>query len=140
LLIQPWGFVAEGKRFVMSMWATDPSGRGRVKLEVEACPPGVAFGDGSCIRQVTPTWVDVTATPAGVMFAPMVLRLEPETLYRWRARVLYAPFTVDQPGIVEPPNPAHGPWRRFQGQAFEADLRTVGGWAVYLPVVIRNGS
>jgi len=46
------------------------------------------------------------------------------TLYRWRARVLYAPFSVVQPGITPPPNPAHGPWRRFQGQAFEADLRT----------------
>jgi hypothetical protein len=50
--------------------------------------------------------------------------LEPETLYRWRVRVLYASLFVLRPHITPPPNPAHGPWRRFLGQAFEADVRT----------------
>ncbi len=31
---------------------------------------------------------------------------------------------MTEPGITPPPNPAHGPWRRFLGQAFEADIRT----------------
>jgi hypothetical protein len=30
---------------------------------------------------------------------------------------------VTQPGIAESANPAHGPWRRYLGQAFEADFR-----------------
>jgi hypothetical protein len=30
-----------------------------------------------------------------------------------------------QPGITEPPNPAHGPWRRLSAQANEADIRVV---------------
>jgi hypothetical protein len=47
------------------------------------------------------------------------------TLYRWRARVLYAPFSVTENGITAPPNPAHGPWRRLQGQAVEADIRAL---------------
>jgi uncharacterized repeat protein (TIGR01451 family) len=37
---------------------------------------------------------------------------------------LYAPQTVTAAGITPPPHPAHGPWRRFLGQAMEADLRT----------------
>jgi hypothetical protein len=50
---------------------------------------------------------------------------------RWRA------------GSTPPPNPAHGPWRRFQAQAFEGDVRTMGralgdGWTVFLPLVIGN--
>jgi hypothetical protein len=45
------------------------------------------------------------------------------TLYRWRARVLYAPYSVTQSGITAPPNPAHGPWRRLFGQALEGDVR-----------------
>jgi hypothetical protein len=81
----------------------------------------------------------VTATAAGVQFRETVSGLSQETLYRWRARVLYAPYTVDQPGIVAPPNPAHGPWRRFQGQALEADVLTSRIWDIYLPVVMRGG-
>jgi hypothetical protein len=54
-----------------------------------------------------------------------VAGLKDGTLYRWRARVLYAPFTVTEAEITAPPNPAHGPWRRFLGQEMEADLRTM---------------
>jgi hypothetical protein len=116
-------------------------GRGRVKLQVQACPPGEAFGSPACVDHISPTWTDVTATPTGVEFAESMPGLEADTVYRWRVRVLYAPFTVDQPGITPPPNPAHGPWRRFLAQALEADLRTSpmsGEWKVYLPIVLRN--
>jgi hypothetical protein len=80
----------------------------------------------------------VTATASGIEFVETVTGLEVETLYRWRARVLWAPFSVTEEGITAPPNPAHGPWRRFAGQAVEADLRTVRAWEVYLPVVVRE--
>ena len=46
-------------------------------------------------------------------------------LHRWRARVLYAPYSVTQSGITAPPKPAHGPWRRLSGQAVEADVRVL---------------
>jgi hypothetical protein len=39
--------------------------------------------------------------------------------------VLYAPLSATQPGVVPPPAPAHGPWRRLQAQSVEADLRVV---------------
>jgi hypothetical protein len=29
---------------------------------------------------------------------------------------------VTEAGITPPPNPAHGPWRRVQAQAVEADI------------------
>jgi hypothetical protein len=120
------------------MWATDPMGRGRVKLQVEACPPGVAFGTGACLGHVSSNWRDVTASAEGVEYVETVSGLRGDTLYRWRARVLYAPFSVDQPGITPPPSPAHGPWRRVHGQAFEADLRTLAEWDAYLPLVLRE--
>jgi hypothetical protein len=136
--VQPWGLSRSGSRFAVSMWATDPMGRGRVKLEVEACPAGEAFGGSACVQSVSPPWVDVTASEEGVELVRTVTGLHVETLYRWRARVLYAPFAVDRPGIVAPPNPAHGPWRRFTGQALEADLRTIRAWELYMPVVVRE--
>ncbi len=97
--------------------------RGRVKLEVEACPPGAPFGDVSCTTQVSASWNDVTATSGGVVLDEALTGLTANTLYRWRARVLHAPFTITEAGITPPPIPAHGPWRRLSGQANEADIR-----------------
>jgi hypothetical protein len=136
--VQPWGLAHRPDRFEVQMWATDPLGRGRVRLQVQACPPGEAFGSPACVDYTAPAWTDVTATATGVQFAEIIPGLEVDTVYRWRARVLYAPFTVDQPGITAPPNPAHGPWRRFLAQALEADLRTTRQWEVYLPLVLRD--
>jgi hypothetical protein len=107
------------------MSATHPTGRGRVKLEAEICPPAAPFGDPSCSSQLSPSWVDVTPTPGGVLLGETISGLASNTLYRWRARILYAPFGVTEAGIAAPPNPAHGPWRRVSAQAVEADLRTL---------------
>jgi hypothetical protein len=74
---------------------------------------------------VSPNWIDVTATLGGVLVSETVSGLTSDTLYRWRARVLYAPFGVTETGITPPPNPAHGPWRRVSAQAVEADVRTL---------------
>ncbi|GAG22070.1 unnamed protein product, partial [marine sediment metagenome] len=81
--------------------------------------------DSSCSSQVSPSWIDVTATSNGVLLSDLISGLTADNLYRWRARVLYAPFGVTEAGITPPPNPAHGPWRRVSAQAVEADVRTV---------------
>jgi hypothetical protein len=107
------------------MAATHPMGRGRVKLEAEVCPPAAPFGDPSCSSQVSPSWIDVSPTPGGVLLSETISGLTGDSLYRWRARVLYAPLGVTEAGITPPPNPAHGPWRRVSAQAVEADVRTV---------------
>ncbi|MBW2694015.1 MAG: FG-GAP repeat protein, partial [Deltaproteobacteria bacterium] len=123
--VEPWGSSTVLESFKLEMTATHPMGRGRVKLEAEICPPAAAFGDPSCSRQVSPNWIDVTATLGGVTLSETVSGLTSDTLYRWRARVLYAPFGVTETGITPPPNPAHGPWRRVSAQAVEADVRTL---------------
>jgi hypothetical protein len=121
--VQPWGLAGDGDDFQVRLTATHPEGRGRVKLEVETCGSGVAFGDASCTHHIASSWTDVTAAPGGVTLTETVPGLSAPELYRWRARVLYAPYSVTQSGITAPPRPAHGPWRRLSGQAFEADLR-----------------
>jgi hypothetical protein len=123
--VAPWGRAWSETSFEVEMTATHPQGRGRVKLEVEACPESAAFGDLACTTQLGPSWVDVTATSGGVVLSETLTGLTADTLYRWRARVLHAPFTVTEAGITPPPSPAHGPWRRLTGQAVEADLRTL---------------
>jgi hypothetical protein len=126
--VQPWGRSndappSEGAdTFQVGMRATHPEGRGRVKLEVEYCPAGQPFGDVSCGSQVGSSWNDSTATPGGVTLTETVSGLSEWELYRWRARVLYAPYSVKNSGITPPPNPAHGPWRRISAQAEEADI------------------
>jgi uncharacterized repeat protein (TIGR01451 family) len=124
--VQAWGLSHVGDRFQVQMRATDPRGRGRVKLQVETCPPSTAFGDAACTFHTSAAWSDVTTATSGITVTEIIAGLSADTLYRWRARVLYAHQTVTAPGILPPPNPAHGPWRRLNGQAMEADVRTRG--------------
>jgi hypothetical protein len=123
--VQPWGASYHDDEFQVRLTATHPEGRGRVKLEVEACPAGVDFFAAGCVRRISSSWTDVTATSTGVTLTETVSGLAADVLYRWRARVLHAPFGVTQPGITAPPNPAHGPWRRLFGQSTEGDLRAL---------------
>jgi hypothetical protein len=120
--VQPWAasYTAD---FGVRARATDPAGRGRVKLQVQACPSGVPFGHASCTSAVSSAWTDVTASGAGTTLTRTLSGLTENGLYRWRARILHAPFGVTQAGITAPPNPAHGPWRRLFGQGVEGDLR-----------------
>ena len=138
--LQPWGLSESAEGFELRMWATDPMGRGRVKLQTQACPVGEPFSAATCITQTATTWTDVTPTAAGINLTQSISGLTADTLYRWRARVLYAPQTVTEAGITAPPRPAHGPWRRFLGQALEADLRTLEGtvFYIYLPLVLKG--
>jgi hypothetical protein len=117
--VQPWGASEDADDFVVDMIPTHPQGRGSVAIEIEACSVPIPFGDPSCTSAITSWSQDVP-----VSLANWVSPLTVSTLYRWRARVLHAPFTVTKTGITPPPNPAHGPWRRYLGQAFEADIRT----------------
>jgi hypothetical protein len=96
-----------------------------VRLQVQACPQGVAFGDAACATATSPAWTDVTTLSAGVTLTQPLAGLAARTLHRWRARTLYATYSATQPGVTAPPSPAHGPWRRLLGQGQEADVRTV---------------
>ncbi len=125
IAVQPWGGSNDADSFEVAVTATHPQGRGRVKLEVEVCPPAVPFEDGSCTAQIGSSWTDVTATPDGVVLSESISPAASGLLYRWRARVLHAPFSVTEPGIGDPANPAHSPWRRLSGQAQEADVRVI---------------
>jgi cysteine-rich repeat protein len=123
--VQPWGLSYDANAFQVSVHATHPEGRGRVKLEVEYCEAGLAFGDPGCGSKLGASWADVTATSEGVILTETIDGLASGSLYRWRARVLHAPYSVTEPGIIAPPNPAHGPWRRLSAQAVEADVRVL---------------
>ena len=50
------------------------------------------FGNGACVTQTSPTWTDVTTTSVGIPLTRGLSGLSTGALYRWRARVLYAPF------------------------------------------------
>lgn len=128
--VQSWGASDEGS-FEVRLRATDPTGRRRVKLEVEACASADAFGSAACRRHSSPAWIDVSATGSGIDLTESVAGFQSGSLTRWRARVLYAPFTVDRPGIVAAPRPLHGPWRRLSARTLEGDVRTLPeptGW------------
>jgi hypothetical protein len=132
--VQPLGASCVSDQFGVTMDGLDIQGRARVKLEVEHCPNGVPFGSGSCVRATSASWNDAGAGPNGTGLS-LDLASVPSGLRRWRARTLVAPFHVTEPGITASPHPAHGPWRRPQGQAFEGDLRVT---AVTVAVEIRD--
>ncbi len=121
IAVQPWGGAHSGTGFAAELRASHPYGTGRVKAELEACPdgpPAVAFGHASCTTALTPTWIAVNGTTPDVLISHTFSGLTPNTLYRWRARVLHAAST----GAIAT-EPAHGPWRRVAGQSVEADIR-----------------
>jgi uncharacterized repeat protein (TIGR01451 family) len=118
--VQPWGLTADEDEFRIRMNATHPAGRGHLKLEIEACPPSLAFGDPACVSRISSDWID--APNGSVEITETVSGLAFDTLYRWRARALYGGL-VDPSGVTPPEHPPHGPWRRLDGQANEADIR-----------------
>ncbi len=110
MLVQPWGRATRDS-FSVSLQAVHPLGRGRARLQVQACPSATPFGDESCREYTAAHWTEVIDA-AGVDLTEMAEWLEEDTLYRWRARLLYdSPFVPD------------GPWHRFLGQSQEADVR-----------------
>jgi hypothetical protein len=114
--VQPWGLAQSGIR--AELRASHPQGAGRVKAQLQACPPSVPFGHASCASELTPIWVAVNGATPDVAISHTFAGLTSHTLYRWRARVLQAPAT----GAI-PANPAHGPWRRLGAQSVEGDIR-----------------
>ncbi len=122
--IEPWG-VAEGDSFAVEMRGYHPSGRGRVKLEVESCPSGVAFGDLACSRHVGSDWVDTTLPTLGPTLRETITGLSSGQLYRFRARLLFAPLHVGAIGTSSPAQPRHGPWRHPTARRSTAGPRAV---------------
>jgi hypothetical protein len=118
--VAPWGSSEDPSAFRVSLDVTSPRGRELAKLEVEACPAGVPFGDASCIHHVSAAWSDLGTTGAAI--EETVPFATPGERHRWRARALYAPLGVTAPGIVAPPHPTPGPWRRHTAQAVEGDI------------------
>ena len=99
--VAPWGLSYDRDAFTLKLRATSPRGRERVKLQAEVCPAGSAFGAATCRNVGSPTWTALPATAGGVTLPLMVVGLSPNELYHWRARVVYAPYTVTQPGIID---------------------------------------
>jgi len=118
-LAQPWALSGSPDRFLDRLQGSSSAGSQAVKLQTEACPPGVAFGAGSCSTQISGEW-----TPTGAPLTLTVTGLADDTLYRWRARLLYAGLSVTATGITPPPQPVPGPWRQLQGRGVESAIRT----------------
>jgi hypothetical protein len=116
--VQPWGASHSATGFTAELRASHPQGTGRVKAQLQACPPAVPFGHASCANMLTPTWITVNGATPEVLLSQTFSGLTNNTLYRWRARILHAPKTGPTPT-----NPAHGPWRHFGAQSVEADIR-----------------
>jgi hypothetical protein len=118
IAVAPFGLAHSTSGFAAELRASHPDGHGRVRAELQACPPGVPFGNASCTSALTPSWVTVNGATPEVLLSQTFSGLTNHTLYRWRARVLHAPATGPLPA-----NPPHGPWRRFGAQSVEADIR-----------------
>ncbi len=110
--MQPWGPAYTSDSFGVSLQAVNPLGRGRARLQVQACPPGTPFGHpDDCLDQKSDKWIEISSG-GDVQLNTIVDGLEEGELYRWRARALY-----------DAPLYSHSPWRRLMGQALEGDVR-----------------
>jgi hypothetical protein len=118
--VPPWGRSLEEDAFQIALSATHPDGQGRVKLEVEVCPPDVGFEHPSCVSQTSGSWIDVTAPSGSARVVETVGGLAPGTLYRWRARLHRAHHSLTPPLV-----PPRGPWRHPAAQSPQADIRAL---------------
>lgn len=125
--IEAWGQSNIGDGFIVSADVVSPRGRERAKLELEACAPGIAFGAISCARITSASWTDLTASSGGASLSAIATGLTYGQIYHWRARSLFAPLSIVQPGIIAPRIPVHGPWRRMGANAQVADVRVDTG-------------
>jgi hypothetical protein len=98
--------------FRVGLTARAPQGRDRVRLEWQAAPLGTAFGAAGSVAGTGSTWV--VAGPDGTNVSTVVGGLTKNTLYRWRARVAYAPG--NSLGL------AHGPWRTPGGRGWNLGM------------------
>ncbi len=118
-LLPPWGRSGGGNVFRARINGYAPWGRARVKLQVQAVPAGRMPGAAGTLQFTSPEWVATPTSAGGAEISLMCGALQPQALYRWRARVLYAPLTARNA-----PFPAHGPWRTFRAQAGNAGTRS----------------
>jgi hypothetical protein len=68
--VPPWGAAWSDVGFDVRMASTSPGGRQRVRLQVQACPQGVAFGDAACATATSPAWTDVTTLGVDAQACP----------------------------------------------------------------------
>ncbi|HRG14753.1 MAG TPA: FG-GAP-like repeat-containing protein [Pseudomonadota bacterium] len=129
--VEAWGRSGDGDGYVVGMEGHSPRGRERGKLEIESCPSGKPFGAPECETARSPAWIDLGATANGISLAAETSGLVFDSLQRWRARAVFAPYTVTQTGIASPAGRV-GPWRRLQGRAGNGDVRVSDG-------LFRNG-
>ncbi|MBL0042577.1 MAG: FG-GAP repeat protein [Xanthomonadales bacterium] len=120
--IDAWNRSGDGDGYLVGMAGHSPRARERGKLEVESCPTGKAFGAPECEMTRSPSWTDLGVSAGGTSLAAETGGLAFGSLQRWRARVVYAPYSVTQSGIV-PPVGRVGPWRRPHGRSGNGDVR-----------------
>lgn len=122
MVVEEWGISHSGTAFIVAATANSPRGRERARLQVEACPSGTNFGAGACTTVTAAPWTDL-GTDGRERLQLAVTGLTANVLYHWRARVLYARLTVTATGIIAPPAPEHGPWRRLHASHDNYDIR-----------------
>jgi hypothetical protein len=115
--IAPLGISDSGTSFRVRANARTPAGRGRVRVEIEAKPPGTPF-DGTGLVRAT-GFVDTGAPVAAGSLASveeLVGSLNPRTVYRWRFRTAGRSLLFPRTPWFSPPH----------NGSREADLRTPG--------------
>lgn len=118
------GRVVAGVTVAMDAFAWH--GRERARLEMQACPVGVAFGDARCSSARSSAWVDTTISPTGALVAGLIdaPANAPERGFRWRARLQYAPWSITAPGITVPASASRvTPWKRIRGHSGVSDFQ-----------------
>jgi hypothetical protein len=87
--VAPLGLSSSATQVRLQVDARSPLGREPVALEWQLAPLGAPFTATSAISGTSPAWHDVVTT--GLALSQTVSGLTGDTVYRWRARILYRP-------------------------------------------------
>jgi hypothetical protein len=114
--VSPWNDARSSNRFTVSMRPYGSNGCEQVKLQVQSCEAGLAFGAAGCVSAQSANWTAIDPLSRLDLVLPVST-----DLHHWRARFLYRKCSAN----TSPVAPRVGPWRRVGANADLSDLRTV---------------
>jgi hypothetical protein len=116
------GFSRSADRFAALQFVAAPMGKGQLKLQVQAVQAGQSFASPQVVNGAKTNWQASSAGGMSVL-SHIQTGMTQGRAYQWRARALYAPFSVTNAVITPPPNPAHSPWYTCRAQADNLAIR-----------------
>lgn len=113
--VQPGGNSEQIRSFAVNVLATSQRGRENVRLQVQGCPSGIAFGTASCNQRFSTFLYNGNFANGRLIGANLTSLLTDRVCHHWRIRVQHAPLSANAATLPTTRCLGHGgAWLRMQ--------------------------